>query len=99
MKWDPEICQLLPFILLSCLQTEKLQKSLEAELLSLKERVSELENDCSLKSEQLASAAAEKEEAIASALAEITHLKQETLTKMWDMRLICGFWSYSYFGC
>ncbi|XP_021905290.1 nuclear-pore anchor-like isoform X1 [Carica papaya] len=64
------------------IETEKLQKSLEAELLSLKERVSELENDCSLKSEQLASAAAEKEEAIASALAEITHLKQETLTKI-----------------
>ncbi|KAK8705798.1 hypothetical protein V6N13_049389 [Hibiscus sabdariffa] len=63
------------------IEAEKLKKSLEAELVSLRERVSELENESSLKSEELASATAGKEEAISSALAEITSLKEETAVK------------------
>ncbi|KAL4271644.1 hypothetical protein GQ457_13G000510 [Hibiscus cannabinus] len=63
------------------IEAEKLKKSLEAELVSLREKVSELENESSLKSEELASATAGKEEAISSALAEITSLKEETAVK------------------
>ncbi|KAK8623172.1 hypothetical protein V6N13_118063 [Hibiscus sabdariffa] len=63
------------------IQAEKLKKSLEAELVSLRERVSELENESSLKSEEVASATAGKEEALLSALAEITSLKEETALK------------------
>lgn len=63
------------------LQAEKLKKSLDAELLSLRERVSELENEIMLKSQEVASAAAGKEEALSSALAEISSLKEETLAK------------------
>ncbi|KAK8648810.1 hypothetical protein V6N13_129553 [Hibiscus sabdariffa] len=63
------------------IEAEKLKKSLEAELVSLRVRVSELENESSLKSEELASATAGKEEAISSALAEITSLKEETAVK------------------
>ena len=43
--------------------------------------MSELENESSLKSEEVASATAGKEEALTSALAEITNLKQEILAK------------------
>lgn len=63
------------------IEAGKLKKSLEAELLSLRERVSELEYESSLKTEEVASAAAGKEEALASALAEITNLKEETSVK------------------
>ncbi|KAK8526986.1 hypothetical protein V6N13_084854 [Hibiscus sabdariffa] len=63
------------------IQAEKLKKSLEAELVSLRERVSELENESSLKSEEVASATAGKEEALLSVLAEITSLKEETAVK------------------
>lgn len=63
------------------LQAEKLKKSLDAELLSLRERVSELENEIVLKSQEVASAAAGKEEALSSALAEISSLKEETSAK------------------
>ncbi|CAH8354706.1 unnamed protein product [Eruca vesicaria subsp. sativa] len=45
-------------------EAEKRQESLEAELVSLRERVSELENDCLQKSEQIANAAAGKEDAL-----------------------------------
>ncbi|OMO77802.1 Tetratricopeptide, MLP1/MLP2-like protein [Corchorus olitorius] len=62
-------------------EAEKLKKSLEAELGSLKERVSELEYENSLKSKEIASATAEKEEALSSAFAEITSLKEETAVK------------------
>lgn len=62
-------------------QAEKLKTSLEAELVSLREKVSELENESSLKSEEVASAAAGKEEALSSALAEIRSLKEETSAK------------------
>ncbi|CAN8233681.1 unnamed protein product [Cochlearia groenlandica] len=63
------------------LEAEKRQKSLEAELNSLRERVSELENDCIQKSEQIATAASRKEEALVSASAEIAALKEESLVK------------------
>ncbi|MFQ6621588.1 hypothetical protein Gotur_002769 [Gossypium turneri] len=63
------------------IEAEKLKKSLEAELVSLRERVSELENESSLKSEEVASATAGKEEALSSVLAEITSLKEETAVK------------------
>ncbi|XP_059455352.1 nuclear-pore anchor isoform X2 [Corylus avellana] len=63
------------------IEADKLKKSLEVELLSLRERVSELEHESSFKSEEVASATAGKEEALASALAEITNLKEETLVK------------------
>ncbi|MBA0823193.1 hypothetical protein Goarm_019940 [Gossypium armourianum] len=63
------------------IEVEKLKKSLEAELVSLRERVSELENESSLKSEEVASATAGKEEALSSVLAEITSLKEETAVK------------------
>ncbi|XP_062093054.1 nuclear-pore anchor [Humulus lupulus] len=62
-------------------EAEKLKRSLEAELLSLREKVSELENECSLKSEEVASAAAGKEEDLSSALAEIRSLKDENSAK------------------
>ncbi|KAK9937314.1 hypothetical protein M0R45_014113 [Rubus argutus] len=63
------------------IEAEKLKKSLDAELLSLRERVSELENEIVLKSQEVASAAAGKEEALSSALAEISSLKEETSAK------------------
>ncbi|KAF4389040.1 hypothetical protein F8388_026769 [Cannabis sativa] len=62
-------------------EAEKLKRSLEAELLSLREKVSELENECSLKSEEVASAAAGKEEDLSSASAEIRSLKEENSAK------------------
>ncbi|XVE53404.1 hypothetical protein DITRI_Ditri03aG0000200 [Diplodiscus trichospermus] len=63
------------------IEAESLKKSLEAELGSLRERVSELEKESSLKSEEVASATAGKQEALSSALAEITSLKEETEVK------------------
>ncbi|CAH2067883.1 unnamed protein product [Thlaspi arvense] len=63
------------------LEAEKRQKSLEAECVSLRERVSELENDCIQKSEQIATAAAGKEGALVSASAEIARLRDESLVK------------------
>ncbi|KAL0725759.1 hypothetical protein Bca4012_040358 [Brassica carinata] len=63
------------------LEAEKRQESLEAELVSLRERVSELENDCLQKSEQIANAAAGKEDALVSASAEIASLREESLVK------------------
>ncbi|XP_062158169.1 nuclear-pore anchor isoform X2 [Alnus glutinosa] len=63
------------------IEADKLKKSLEVELLSLRERVSELEYESSLKSEEVASATSGKEEALASAWAEITNLKEENLVK------------------
>ncbi|KAM5586916.1 nuclear-pore anchor [Rosa sericea] len=63
------------------IEAEKLKKSRDAELLSLRERVSELENEIMLKSQEVASAAAGKEEALFSALAEISSLKEETSKK------------------
>ncbi|KAK7842226.1 nuclear-pore anchor [Quercus suber] len=63
------------------IEADKLKKSLEAELLSLRERVSELEYESGLKSEEVASVAAGNEETLASSLAEITILKEEISVK------------------
>ncbi|XP_040999238.1 nuclear-pore anchor-like [Juglans microcarpa x Juglans regia] len=63
------------------IEANKLKKSLEDEVLSLRERVSELEYESSLKSEEVASITAEKEESLVSALAEIKNLKEESSVK------------------
>uniref|UniRef100_A0A1J3FHR5 Nuclear-pore anchor n=1 Tax=Noccaea caerulescens TaxID=107243 RepID=A0A1J3FHR5_NOCCA len=63
------------------LEAEKRQSSLDAELVSLRERVTELENDCIQKSEQIATAAAGKAEALVSASDEIASLREESLVK------------------
>ncbi|XP_010417589.1 PREDICTED: nuclear-pore anchor-like [Camelina sativa] len=70
------------------LEAEKRQRSLEAELVALRERVSELENDCIQKSEQLATAAAGKEDALVSASAEIASLREEILVKNSQMEAV-----------
>ncbi|KAI3997019.1 hypothetical protein MKX01_021295 [Papaver californicum] len=62
-------------------ETEKLKKSLEAEIFSLRERVSELENDCVSKSKEVVSAVTGKEEALDAALAEISNLKEDISLK------------------
>lgn len=62
-------------------ESEKLKESLENELLSLRGRISELDSEFSKKSEEVASAAVGKAEAFASALAEITCLKEENCSK------------------
>lgn len=54
---------------------------MDAELVSLRERVTELENDCIQKSEQIATAAAGKAEALVSASDEIASLREESLVK------------------
>ncbi|KAK9278500.1 hypothetical protein L1049_028066 [Liquidambar formosana] len=63
------------------IEAQKLRKSLETELSSLRERVYELENESIMKSEEAASAAAGKDEALGSTLAEITNLKEESSVK------------------
>ncbi|XP_058765279.1 nuclear-pore anchor-like isoform X1 [Vicia villosa] len=63
------------------IEVDNTKKALEAELHSLREKVSELERESSLKSEEAVSATAGKEEALTSALAEIANLKEEILTK------------------
>ncbi|KAI4323302.1 hypothetical protein L6164_022918 [Bauhinia variegata] len=62
-------------------EADNTRKALEAELYLLREKVSELENESSLKSEEVACAAAGKEEALTSAMAEITSLKEDILAK------------------
>lgn len=74
-------CSAIYIIFFLIWQAEKLKKSLEAEIGSLRERVSELENESSLKSEEIASATAGKEEALSSALAEIRSVKEESAVK------------------
>ncbi|KAI4333246.1 hypothetical protein L6164_018080 [Bauhinia variegata] len=63
------------------IEADNTRKALEAELGSLREKVSELENESSLKSEEVACAAAGKEEALTSAMAEISSLKEDILAK------------------
>lgn len=63
------------------IQADDVKKALEAELGSLREKISELENESSLKCEEAASAAAGKEEVLTSAMSEITNLKEEILAK------------------
>ena len=54
---------------------------MESELNSLREKMLEIENESSLKYEEVASETVGKEEALTSAMAEITNLKEEILTK------------------
>ncbi|KAI3935317.1 hypothetical protein MKW92_053400 [Papaver armeniacum] len=56
-------------------------ESLEAEIVSLRERVSELENDCVSKSKEVVNAVTGKEEALDAALAEISNLKEDISLK------------------
>ncbi|XP_042520099.1 nuclear-pore anchor [Macadamia integrifolia] len=62
-------------------ESDRLKKSLEAELLLLRERVLELESDSISKSKNAASAVAVKEVALDSALSEITSVKEEISAK------------------
>lgn len=62
-------------------EADKVKKCLETEVLSLKERVRELESECSLKTSEAASAAAGREEALASSLSEIASLREENSVK------------------
>ncbi|GFS36628.1 nuclear pore anchor [Actinidia rufa] len=64
------------------IEADKVRMSLEAELLSVRERINELESECSLKSKEVASSAAERGAAIASSLSEIDRLKQESSVNM-----------------
>ncbi|KAH9676906.1 nuclear-pore anchor [Citrus sinensis] len=63
-------------------RVEGVKKSLEDELHSLRKRVSELERENILKSEEIASAAGVREDALASAREEITSLKEERSIKI-----------------
>ncbi|KAG6572490.1 Nuclear-pore anchor, partial [Cucurbita argyrosperma subsp. sororia] len=63
------------------IEAEKMKQSLEVELLQLRERVAELENESILKSQEIASAARLKEEAIASSLADVRNLNEENAAK------------------
>ncbi|KAI3466289.1 hypothetical protein Pfo_022951 [Paulownia fortunei] len=63
-------------------EADEVKRSLEAELHSLRERVSELESECKLKTEEAISATAGKEEALAGALSEIACLKDDYSAKM-----------------
>lgn len=56
--------------------------SLETELLSIRERVNELESELSSKFKEAASSAADREAALASASSETDRLKQENSVKM-----------------
>ncbi|BAT93110.1 hypothetical protein VIGAN_07201200 [Vigna angularis var. angularis] len=62
-------------------EAEDAKKVLESELNSLREKMLEIENESSLKYEEVASETVGKEEALTSAMAEITNLKEEILTK------------------
>ncbi|KAH7848388.1 hypothetical protein Vadar_002210 [Vaccinium darrowii] len=64
------------------IEADKVRMSLEAELLSSRERVNELESELSLKFKEAASVAAEREAALASVLSETDRLKQENSVKM-----------------
>ncbi|XP_043688308.1 nuclear-pore anchor isoform X2 [Telopea speciosissima] len=62
-------------------ESDRLKKSLEAELLLLRERVSELESDSISKSKDAASVVAVKEVALDSALSEISSVKEAISVK------------------
>ncbi|KAL9265265.1 Nuclear-pore anchor-like protein, partial [Drosera capensis] len=63
-------------------EADKLRSSLEAEILSLRDRMLELEQDSSLRSKELAAVTTEKDEALALALAEIVNLKDVNSAKI-----------------
>ncbi|KAL6538558.1 hypothetical protein OROGR_012546 [Orobanche gracilis] len=63
-------------------EADEVNKSLESELHSYRERVTELESLCKLKTEEALSAIAGNEEALAGALSEISSLKDDCAVKM-----------------
>lgn len=63
-------------------QADKLKKALESEILSLQERVYELEAECNTKRNEAASAAARQEEVYTSSMSEVALLKEENSSKM-----------------
>ncbi|XP_022892310.1 nuclear-pore anchor-like [Olea europaea var. sylvestris] len=64
------------------IEADKVRKSLEAEVQSLRERINELERECNLKTEEAATANAGKEEALVVALSETASLKEDCANKM-----------------
>ncbi|XP_009592361.1 nuclear-pore anchor [Nicotiana tomentosiformis] len=63
-------------------EADRVKKSMEEEALSLKKHITDLENECNVKSNEAASATAGKEEAVAATLAEISSLKEDNSAKM-----------------
>ncbi|KAL6544653.1 hypothetical protein OROMI_023515 [Orobanche minor] len=63
-------------------EADEVNKSLESELQSYRERISELESLYKLKTEEALSAVAGNEEALAGALSEISSLKDDCAVKM-----------------
>ncbi|KAL5732092.1 hypothetical protein ACHQM5_004749 [Ranunculus cassubicifolius] len=66
-------------------EADKMKKSLEAEILTLRKSISELENDSKAKCMEFASAVAGKEQALNSALADIDSLKNGSTVKVSQM--------------
>ncbi|KAL5732068.1 hypothetical protein ACHQM5_004726 [Ranunculus cassubicifolius] len=66
-------------------EADKMKKSLEAEILTLRNSISELENDSKAKCMEFASADAVKEQALNSALADIDSLKNGSTVKVSQM--------------
>ncbi|KAL6974118.1 hypothetical protein U1Q18_028301 [Sarracenia purpurea var. burkii] len=64
------------------IEADRVRMSLEAELISARERAKELESEWSLKAKEATSLAGEREAALASAWSEIDQLKQESSVKM-----------------
>ncbi|GAB2276376.1 hypothetical protein Dimus_011104 [Dionaea muscipula] len=69
-------------------EADKLQSSLEAEIVSLRDRVSELEQESILRSKEVATIIAEKDEALASAVAEITIAKDMNTAKIMQVESV-----------
>nr|XP_016471043.1 PREDICTED: nuclear-pore anchor-like [Nicotiana tabacum] len=63
-------------------EADIVKKSMEEEALSLRKHITDLENECTVKSIEAASAIAGKEEAVAATLAEISSLKEDNSAKM-----------------
>nr|BAO49711.1 nuclear pore complex protein TPRa [Nicotiana benthamiana] len=63
-------------------EADRVKKSMEEEALSLRKHITDLENECTVKSIEAASATAGKEEAVAATLAEISSLKEDNSAKM-----------------
>ncbi|KAH6764476.1 hypothetical protein C2S51_015725 [Perilla frutescens var. frutescens] len=63
-------------------EADEVKRSLEDEIRLLRERVNELDSECKLKTEEVISATAGKEEALAGALSEIASVKDDYSVKM-----------------
>ncbi|WOG97961.1 hypothetical protein DCAR_0417302 [Daucus carota subsp. sativus] len=69
-------------------EADKLKKALESEILSLQERVYELEAECNTKRNEAASAAARQEEVYTSSMSEVALLKEENSSKMSQITIL-----------